>query len=184
MRQPSLIFVLLLSRCVCAQEPLHPAPGVSLVHFAKIDEGVYVGSKPATEADFAYLESQHIKNILNVKFLPGLSGAEKKQARKHGMGFFSIPMNASFIAPSEKHVDQILLTLRDKREQPIYLHCYLGRDRTSLIAGLYGINFQGESRQRAWASMKHSGFKEVWYLRGLKKYFEKHSAPSPVLMKQ
>ncbi|PYT26283.1 MAG: hypothetical protein DMG57_22090 [Acidobacteria bacterium] len=64
--------------------------------------------------------------------------------------------------------------LRDKRYLPIYFHCDIGRDRTSLIAGLYQIYFREMSPQEAWRDMTHFGFKDSWTLRGLKRYFEKH----------
>jgi protein tyrosine/serine phosphatase len=85
-------------------------------------------------------------------------------------------MNASPIPPSRKHVDRILLTMRDAQFQPIYLHCVLGRDRTSLISGLYKIYFLGVSKGAAWAEMRQSGFKTSWILHGLKAYFDKQAS--------
>ncbi len=156
-------------------------PGVSIAYFAQIDEDIFAGSKPHTEKDFEFLQSHHIKYILNVKFLPFFSGSEKRMAKRYGMTFISIPMNASPIPPQEKHVNRILLTLRDKQYQPIYVHCVLGRDRTNLIAGLYKIYFLGASKNEAWAEMKESGFRTPWYLRGLKTYFDKHADTPPSL---
>ena len=69
---------------------------------------------------------------------------------------------------------QIMHILRDKRYLPIYFHCDIGRDRTSLIAGLYQIYFREMPPQEAWRDMTHFGFKDSWTLRGLKRYFEKH----------
>ncbi len=91
------------------------------------------------------------------------------------MTLISMPMNSSPIAPSQKHVSQILLTLRDKKFQPVYVHCVLGRDRKSLIAGLYRIHFLDVPKSEAWREMKQSGFHTWWFVRGLKTYFDKHS---------
>jgi hypothetical protein len=157
----------------------HPFAGTSLIRFAKVDDGIYKGSKPRTDADFNYLESLHVKYILELKFLPLLDGAEKKKAKKYGMGFLTVQMNASFYPPSAKHVNQALRILRDLRYQPIYLHCDIGRDRTSLVAGLYDVYFKGMSREDAWQEMKRFGFKESWTLRGLKIYFDKHANQRP-----
>jgi hypothetical protein len=147
----------------------------SLVHFTEIDNHVYVGSKPRTDEDFKFLQSKHIHYILNAHFLPFLSGPEKRKAKRYGMQFLSVPMNASPIPPSRKHVDKILLTLRDPSFQPIYLHCVLGRDRTALISALYRIYFLGVSKGDAWNEMRQSGFKTWWILRGLKSYFDKQA---------
>jgi protein tyrosine/serine phosphatase len=165
-----------------AQSGLEQVPsGVSIAFFEHIDQNIYAGSKPHTEKDFEFLRSKHIKYILNVRFLPFFSGSEKSMAKRYGMTFISVPMNASPVAPQEKHVNRILLTIRDKEYQPIYVHCVLGRDRTSLIAGLYKIYFLGVPKNQAWEEMKESGFRTPWYLHGLKSYFDKHADSQPPL---
>jgi protein tyrosine/serine phosphatase len=119
---------------------------------------------------------------LNLEFIPFLSELEERKAKKYSITVITALMSGSPIAPSEKHVKGILLTLRDKRYHPIYFHCALGRDRTSLIAALYKMYFRGMSQQDAWQEMKAFGFKDSWTLGGLKHYFEKHPAPPPSLM--
>src|ERR1700759_995661 len=129
-------------------------PGVTLAHFAELDRNIYVGSKPHSEADFAFLQSKNVHTVLNARFWPFFSGLERKAARRHGMILVSRTMNASPIPPSQKHVNEILDILREEQSQPIYLHCVLGRDRTSLIAGLYRIYFLSTPPREAYAEMK------------------------------
>lgn len=157
----------------------HPAPGTSITHFAQVDTSVYLGSKPKSSADFEFLRSKNIRYILNVKFLPFLTGPEKAKAKRYGIEFLSVLMNASPVAPCEKHVDEALRMMRT--HQPIYVHCVLGRDRTNLLGGLYRMYFLGVSRQKAWSEMKQDGFRDVWFLKGLSHYFEKHSTAPPDL---
>jgi hypothetical protein len=152
----------------------HPAPGTSIVRFAQLDSGVYKGSKPKSDADYAFLQSQHIKYIVNLRFLPFLDGAEKRKAKSHGISYVSATINASTFAPSEKHVDHILSILRDPCHQPVYFHCDLGRDRTSLIATLYQVYFKNLPADNAWQEMKTFGFKDSWTLVGLKHYLLRH----------
>ena len=153
----------------------HPAPGTSIIRFAQVDEGVYRGSTPKNDADFRFLKSKHIRYVLSIEFIPFLSEIEERKAKKYGISFIHAVMSGAPVQPSEKHVNGILRTLRDKRFHPIYFHCALGRDRTSLIAALYKMYFRGMPRQQAWQEMKYFGFKESWTLRGLKHYFEEHS---------
>ncbi len=159
----------------------HPAPGAKIVRFAQVDEGVYRGSAPKNDADFRFLQSKGIKYILDLTYHPLLTVLQKKRAKKYGIVLMPAMMNASPIAPSEKHVNRILTILRDRRFRPIYFQCDYGRDRTGLISGLYGIYFKGLSPEEAWRDMKHFGFKESWTLRGLKTYFKKHSQRPPSL---
>jgi len=153
----------------------HPAPGTSLVRFAEIDQGLYKGSKPKTDADYRFLQSKNAKTIIDIIFFPGLNHFEKEKAEKYGIKVIPVMMNASRIAPSETHVRHILCLLADKRLRPIYFHCSVGRDRTSMIATLYEIYFLGLPPENAVQEMKNFGFKDDWTLHGLKSYLQKHA---------
>jgi Tyrosine phosphatase family len=150
----------------------HPASGTSLVHFTRIAEGVYSGSKPHNEADFEYLRSIGVRYILELHFLPFLTGPEKEKARRHKIEFVSVRMNASPVSPSEKHVNQALEIM--KKYQPVYVHCVLGRDRTGLVAGLYREHVLGVPKDKALHDMKEAGFRKSWFVSGLSRYFKKH----------
>ena len=153
----------------------HPAAGTSIVRFSEIDEGVYKGSKPKSDADFRFLHSKNIRTIVDLQFVPVLYRREKEKAEKYEIRVIPITMNASRVAPSERHVTKALCLLADKNLRPVYFHCDLGRDRTSLIATLYEIYFRGLAPKDALQEMKHFGFKDEWILRGLKTYLQNHA---------
>src|SRR5437016_4968186 len=153
---------------------IHPAPGTSIVHFARVDHGIYKGSRPRSDADYEFLRSKHIKYILDLRFLPLLPQLEERTAAKYGMTVIPAFINGSPISPSEKQVSRILSIIRNPRYHPIYFHCALGRDRSALIAALYKMYFMGMSQAQAWQYMKRSGFKDSWKLRGLKRYLMEH----------
>jgi hypothetical protein len=153
----------------------HPAPGTSIVRFAEVDQGVYKGSKPKTDADYRFLQSKNIRTVVDIKFFPLLYRFEKRKAEKYGITVIPVTINASPIAPSETHVRQTLCLLADKRLRPIYFHCSVGRDRTSLIATLYEVYFRDLAPEDAGQEMKHFGFKNGWTLHGLRSYLKKHA---------
>src|SRR3979490_2599060 len=74
---------------------IHPAPGTHLVRFQELDEGVYKGSKPKTDADYEFLQSKGIKYIVDLKFFPWLNKWEKHKAKKHGMILLTGTISAS-----------------------------------------------------------------------------------------
>lgn len=154
---------------------------VSLEYFGRVDVGVYKGSKPRSDADYRFLQSLHVKYIVDLQVFPWVSSFEKNRAKRYGITVIPERMNASPISPSEKHVEAILALLRDARCHPVYFHCALGRDRTSVIAALYKMYFLGMSRERAERYLYESGYKDGWVRSGLKRYFEEHPTPPPVL---
>jgi protein tyrosine/serine phosphatase len=192
MKKP--IVALLLSiplSALCQESPAldtsNPVPqpatmGSKLKHFAQIDSsGVYKGSRPRSDADFRFLQSLHIKYIVDVEvpLMPWESYLEKRKAKKYDITVLLGLMNASPISPSEKHVDYILATLHNERNHPIYFHCKWGRDRTAVIAALYQMYFENMSEQEAMQYLRDTGygFKFGWLRAGLLRYVKKHPTP-------
>ena len=146
-----------------------------IARFAEVDNGIYKGSPPRSNADYRFLQSLHIRYILVMHFWPVLPDIEKRKARKYGISVISAFLPASPLEPSETEVARILSILRSDGCRPIYLHCTLGRDRTSLIAALYQVYFRGMSHEDGLEYMKRSGYRDSWLIGGLRRYFESHS---------
>ncbi len=75
------------------------------------------------------------------------------------MVFVHKPMDAFLEYKEEdKQVVRELVEYIGKPEnQPVYLHCSYGKDRTGLIVALYQIRFEGMSVEKAYEEMKTSG---------------------------
>ena len=57
-------------------------------------------------------------------------------------------------APTDDELQKIFWLLRDDSLKPILLHCRGGSDRTGVIGALYGIEFLGQSKEQAKATMR------------------------------
>ena len=157
-------------------------PGIRLRYFERIDDGVYKGSKPRSDADYRYLQSLQIKYIVDLRVLPWLDQFEKRKARQYGMELIPVHINASPVSPSVKHIETALALLRTMPCHPVYFHCALGRDRTALVAALYQMYFRGLSPEAADRYLHEAGYKDGWVRSGLERYLEKHPNPSPSLL--
>ena len=161
---------------------VHTPTGSKLNHFGQVDDGVYKGSKPRSDADYRLLQSLHVRYIVDLQVLPFTYRFEQRKAKKYGIILIPGRMNASPFSPSEKHIETILAILRDERYHPIYFHCAFGRDRTSLIAALYKMYFLGMPQQEAMRYLHESGYKDGWVRSGLTRYLEKHPTPPAALL--
>ncbi len=173
------ILTLLCAGPAAAQNPsiVDSPAGTTLVHFGRVDEGVYKGSKPRTDADYEALAAQHVKYILDLELLPSFGHSEAKKAKRYGMVLIHRRINASPISPSERHIERILDVLKDSQYHPVYFHCAFGRDRTSLVAALYKVYFLRMSPEDGLQYMDDSGYKHSWVRSGLTRYLKKHPHP-------
>lgn len=160
------------------------AAGSKLKHFERLDDGVYKGSRPKSDADYRFLQSLHVKYIVDLQVVPLMTRPERDKAKQYGITLIPGMMNASPVSPSEKHIEKILAILRDERYHPVYFHCKLGRDRTAIIAALYKIYFLGMSPEEATQYLHDSGygFKYGWLRSGLTRYLKEHPTPPPPLL--
>jgi protein tyrosine/serine phosphatase len=82
-----------------------------------------------------------------------------------------IPMNVM------KNVDpaavrKALSVMTDPANQPVFVHCQHGKDRTGLVAAVYRMEVDGWSEAEAEAEMEAFGFHEVWFQ--LKKFVRQY----------
>ena len=68
-----LLLFLGAAHALC-QDPA--AAGSTLKYFSSVDDGVYKGSKPKSDADYRFLQSLHVKYIVDLQILPLLTRFE------------------------------------------------------------------------------------------------------------
>jgi protein tyrosine/serine phosphatase len=134
-----------------------------------------VGCKPRTQADFDGLCEQGVRTILNLETLHLHIEPERRLATKNGINFRNVPIIPSPFEPSERQVKQALLMMNDPSLHPIFVHCLVGEDRSSFIAALYRVYYQGWKPEVAWQAMLRSRFHTNFWLSGLKRYFWSHT---------
>lgn len=116
----TLGLVVLVIAAASAQEKQERA---GITNFTKVDAVVACGG--ATEASaLDGLKQDGFKTIVNLR-LATEQGANidenRGKAQALGLKYVHIPLSGS--APDPKAVDQFLATVRDKANQPVYIHC-------------------------------------------------------------
>ncbi|HEY5914189.1 MAG TPA: hypothetical protein VJA21_26680 [Verrucomicrobiae bacterium] len=141
----------------------------------EVAPGIFTGRKPGRQHSFDALRAQGVRTILNLEMLPWDVWPEHRQARRNGFQFRDVPILASPLPPSEKRVKEALLILNDPSLRPIFVHCFLGEDRTAFIIGLYRVYFLDWAPPTAWQEMLRAGFHVRFGLRGFARYFWHHT---------
>ena len=141
----------------------------------EVAPGIFEGQRPSSRADYQVLREHGVRTILSLEVPPWNLIQGSREASQEGFAYRDAPVLPSPLEPSEHGIREALLTLRDPSLQPIFVHCYLGRDRVALIVGLYRIYYLGWTPEEAWNDMLRTGFKLRWTLRGLRTYFWSHT---------
>ena len=128
-------------------------PGVA--NFAQISPILYRGEQP-TAAGFAELKRRGIRTVVSLRTLHGDGDALK------GTGLASFRIFAKPWHPEEEDLLTFLKILSDPNNQPVFVHCQYGSDRTGYMVASYRIVDQGWTYTDAAAEMKAFHFHTVW----------------------
>jgi len=160
----ALAAALLLAACLRAEEPktarapepLTPRndiPGVA--NYAKVSEALHRGAKPTPEG-FALLKKMGIKTIVDLRSLH----TEGDMLQGTGLQYVRIYCRAAH--PENENVVKFLQVLRDPKNQPVFVHCQRGADRTGMMVAVYRIMEQGWSVEDAAKELGRFGFSTIW----------------------
>jgi tyrosine-protein phosphatase SIW14 len=148
-----------------AQEARRP----ELPNFHQVNAQLYRGAQPKA-GGLTALKAIGIKTIVNLRSKDDRTQAEGEEARSLGMHYFSIAF-PEFSAPRDKEVQQVLDLVGAPDNQPVYVHCRLGKDRTGTIIACYRIAHDGWTSARAKREAEALGMS--WTQLGMKRYIDK-----------
>jgi protein tyrosine/serine phosphatase len=137
-------------------------PGVKLaqaeiVRFHEVAPGIYRGSRPEDMRDLIRLKLQGIRTIYTLVTDREDIAREQHDAALLGIKVVSVPMSPILI-PGDRKIDFLLNEIQQPANQPVYLHCRHGKDRTGLIFGIFRVEVQGWDPHAAYDEMREIGF--------------------------
>ena len=141
---------------------------IDLPGFARVDAGIFRGGQPG-ENGIEELAGLGIKTILNLRREPETVAEERARAEAAGLRFIHVPL-APLGRPDHDSVSLILGHLTDPTNQPIFVHCKRGADRTGMIVACFRILRQGWSAERAIEEAREMGL--GWWQDGLNDFID------------
>jgi hypothetical protein len=142
-----------------------PAPAAERVvglrgveNVARVAPGIYRGSAP-TEAGLDALRGLGIRTVINLRHYHG--GREAEGCRRRGMSYVRLMLESSD-APSDEDVRRFLAIVTDPAQQPVYFHCWRGKDRTGAMCAAYRMAVEDWPLEHAVAEMEGFGFFRGW----------------------
>jgi len=153
-RALSLLLLFLLPGCAYLgylKDPFTDIPA-----FARVNDSLFRGGQPR-DTGWEKLSAIGIKTVINLRGdNPGIAH-ESKRAVTLGMRFVHIPMSV-FDYPSDEQVLQFLEAILTAENQPVFVHCDSGRDRTGAMIAMYRVVVEGWTIKQAYREARQTGF--------------------------
>ncbi len=98
------------------------------------------------------------------------------------MQFVLIPGNG-WTPPTDEQMAQFFAIIAQQPEHTIFIHCWLGGDRTGVFLAAYRIAFEHWTPEQALQEMHQFHFKSFWHpaMRAYVRKFPERLATSPAL---
>jgi tyrosine-protein phosphatase SIW14 len=144
---------------------------------AKVNDFLYRGSQPEEDGVTA-LKEIGVSLIVDLrKERQGLASAERRRAEAVGMRVLNIRASG-WSPPKDQEIAQFFDVLQKRPRERVYVHCWLGDDRTGVFIATYRMAFEKWPADKALEEMRYFHFKSFWhpamisYIRGFQERFE------------
>ena len=137
-----------------------------LPNFHEVNSKLYRGAQPKV-GGLQQLVGRGIKTIVNLRGQGEGVRKEEEEARAAGLRYFSIPFDRMG-RPDDAELKQVLSIIDTPENQPVFVHCKQGVDRTGTVIAIYRITHDGWTSEQAKAEANRYGM-HPWE-RGMKNY--------------
>jgi protein tyrosine/serine phosphatase len=160
------IFALAALLSACGSVPSKSNPSDPAGNFYEVSTGIYRGGRP-DQPGIDALSKLGVKTIVDLENDDAAIKQEREWAVAAGINFISQPMNG-LDTPDDKQVNQTLDDIH--ADQPVFVHCMQGKDRTGLIIALYRVFYESWTPKAAHDEMMSHGFNSI--LMSMNHYYE------------
>lgn len=127
-----------------------------LPNFYQVSANLFRGAQP-TEAGVEQLARKGVKTIIDLRGDDEKAKEEDLWAQKANIKFINIPLN-NLLKPKGWQIKKILSEINKAENQPIFVHCKRGADRTGTVVAVYRMTHDGWTAKQAKNEAKQFGF--------------------------
>jgi tyrosine-protein phosphatase SIW14 len=167
-RLAAVVLAASLAARAADQDPVH------VRNFGRVDATLYRGAEPSSVA-LEELQRLGVKLIIDLRQTSAATLRERDEAQQLHMQYLNLPLRP-MSAPSKDDVRRVLVLLENRGSNPVFLHCWRGKDRTGTIVACYRIQHDGWPNSKALAEAKDYGMS--WAERAMRS-FVAHFEPFP-----
>ncbi|CAN5349704.1 hypothetical protein BH10ACI2_BH10ACI2_14850 [soil metagenome] len=133
-----------------------------LPNLYQVTANLYRGGQP-TEAGITELQKMGIKTVIDLRDMDDRSRKEEVLVKAAGMRFINVPLDP-WLAPNSVFLDDLMKHFSVAENQPVFVHCKRGSDRTGVAIAVYRITHDGWDDENASAEAKKFGLGwwQVW----------------------
>ena len=139
-----------------------------LPNFHQVNPQLYRGAQPKA-GGLKTLKTIGVKTIVNLRGKDEQAGAEGEEARTLGLRYYNVPL-PEFSRPKDEEVQQVLDLINAAENQPVFVHCRHGEDRTGTVIACYRITHDGWTAVAAKKEAEKLGMS--WTQFGMKRYID------------
>lgn len=138
--------------------------------FGKVNDYLYRGAQPKDDS-LAQLKKLGVDTIVDLRgVVHEAVKKERKRAQALGMQFVNLPGNG-WSNPTDDEIAQFFSLVVKRPRRKIFIHCWLGGDRSGVFIAAYRIAYDGWTTQQAVDEMSQFHYLEFWHP-GMKRYVE------------
>jgi murein DD-endopeptidase MepM/ murein hydrolase activator NlpD len=131
--------------------------------FRQVDPGVFAGSAPKSEQAIKWMADNGFRTILDLRFpfWPESAGIDQEKSWTENypiLQYLPYPIEPFVPCPKETSLDALIVMIKNPLNQPIYVHCNLGKHRTGMVIGAYRVTVDGWTVEDAIREMEEQGF--------------------------
>ena len=127
----------------------------NLPNLHKVNDKLFRGGQPK-KAGFAQLKQMGVATVIDLRDDDQNALKEKRLVEVAGMKFINIPLG-NWSRPKPTDIDNIIAEIVAANNQPVFVHCKRGKDRTGTVIAVYRMTQDGWDSKRAGDEAKAFG---------------------------